>query len=583
MSYQTRDFDDLYTIVTEHLESFIAESQSDAVQPIQPEDAAWLRYLIGVFRQMFNDWEVDPDLHDYLWSLEVWPPAGGPPRQVHRMFRLAGHVYLHVAFDLTRGLAGTVPVPTGPADLLVPASSASFVAPMPVVARTRPDARELFQRAAPAFDRSLESDRALALLGKVSWWAKLLGYFTRKRRQQALAVMAPWVRSLRSEAWTMAERILDTLPADRAGLVTRLRTGVIEAQQRVAERFRITDLHPFLFPTLGVAPVGLLGWLDTPLSRSTAAALLLASTWAVLYRTAQRRQEEVIEAVDALGEAVADAMETLTRKSRLDSRSRPRPMAGPAPLSVHEVSLRYGGVSALQFISFDVREGELFGIVGPNGAGKTSLLDAISGLQTHWQGEITVRGMSLRALRPDQRVRAGIVRCLPVRALSKQMTVFDQIMLGRAPLERGPLLPRVLGLRSARRERMRSRRSIWRLIDFFGLNAHRRQVPAELPLALQQRVALAMALAAQPKVLLVDEPMAGLSRDEQGDMAQLIQRISERHEIAIVLAEHNARAAMDLCDRLIVLDHGNKVAEGTPAELSSAVAAAYRSESSAAG
>jgi branched-chain amino acid transport system ATP-binding protein len=238
---------------------------------------------------------------------------------------------------------------------------------------------------------------------------------------------------------------------------------------------------------------------------------------------------------------------------------------------------------AVDGASFDVREREVFGIVGPNGAGKTSLLDSISGLRTGWQGEIASWGRSLRGMQPRQVVRAGIVRGLPVTALSRRTTVFDQIMLGRTPLDRGALLPRLLGLRSSRHERMQSRRSVWRLIDFFGLHAQRGAVPAELPLELQRRVALATALAAQPTVLLVDEPMAGLSSDEQGDMAQLIQRIGERYQVTIVLAEHNARAAMDLCDRLVVLDHGKKVAEGTPAELSAAVAAAYRSEASAGG
>lgn len=584
MPYQTQDFDRLYLIVTGYLESFVAEGQQDAIQPISAQDAAWLRYLISVFRQLFDDWQIDRDLDVYLSSLETWPPGAASSRRVHRMFRLAGHVYLHVAFDLTRGLAGTVPVPTGPALLLVPGPSSSFVTPAPVVASTRPGARELFQRAAPAFDRSLQSDRVLALLGEVSFWAKLLGYFTRKRRQQLLAIMAPWVRSLRSEAWTMAERILDTLPAHRAGLVTRLRTGVIDAQTRVAERFRIGDLHPFLFPTLGVAaPVGVLGWLDTSAAQWSAAAVLVIAGWAILYRSAQRHQEEVMAAVDALGEAIVGAMNELTRKSPLDTRVRPRPTAGPVPLSVYEVSLRHGGVRALDFVSFDVREREIFGIVGPNGAGKTSLLDTISGLRAGWQGEIASWGRSLRGMRPDQLLRAGIVRCLPIGSLSKRITVFDQILLGRTPLDRGALLPRLLGLRSARYEQMQSRRSVWRLIDFFGLDAQRRAVPAELPLALQRRVTLAVALAAQPKVLLVDEPMAGLSSDEQGDMAQLIERIGERYEITIVLAEHNARAAMDLCDRMVVLDHGKKVAEGTPSELSAAVTAAYRSEASAGG
>jgi branched-chain amino acid transport system ATP-binding protein len=584
MPHQTQDFDRLYRIVTGYLESFVAEGQRDPIQPISAQDAAWLRYLIGVFRQLFDDWQIDRDLDVYLSSLETWPPGAAPSRRVHRMFRLAGHVYLHVAFDLTRGLAGTVPVPTGPAVLLVPGPSTSFVTPAPVVASTRPGARELFQRAAPAFDRSLQSDRVLALLGEVTFWAKLLGYFTRKRRQQLLAIMAPWVRSLRSEAWTMAERILDTPPVHRAGLVTRLRTGVIDAQMRVAERFRIGDLHPFLFPTLGVAaPVGVAGWLDTATALGSAAAALIIAGWAMLYRSAQRHQEEVMAAVDALGEALADAMAELTGKSEIDNRVRPRPTAGPVPLSVHELSLRHGGVNALDFVSFDVREREVFGIVGPNGAGKTSLLDSISGLRTGWQGEIASWGRSLRGMQPRQVVRAGIVRGLPVTALSRRTTVFDQIMLGRTPLDRGALLPRLLGLRSSRHERMQSRRSVWRLIDFFGLHAQRDAVPAELPLELQRRVALATALAAQPTVLLVDEPMAGLSSDEQGDMAQLIQRIGERYQVTIVLAEHNARAAMDLCDRLVVLDHGKKVAEGTPAELSAAVAAAYRSEASAGG
>lgn len=594
MRYETSDFARLYAIVTSNLEAFIGTGERDPDFPISVRDAEWLRYLIVVFRQLFNDWQVDSGLSEYLGSLERWPARGRKARRVHRLFRLAGHVYLHVAFDLTRGLAGTLPAPVAAtridrSDLFVPASSDSFARPEPVIAHSRNDARMLFLRASPAVDQALQSDEGITLLEEVSVWAKALRFFPSKKRRQVLLVMAQWVIALRGSAWIAAETIADTAPPARAEFVARLRQAVIDAQTGVAERFRVTDFEPFGFPILSVAAPLLLvlNWLQTP-GTWLAVAVLLVAAWVDIFRRAQRRQEDVMDGVDALGAALVNAMvELVENMSKSDAATRrppPRPVDAPL-LTLRDVSLRFGGVMALVDVSFDVHEHEIFGIVGPNGAGKTSVLDVITGMRVAQQGTVAYKGQQRSAVNPNQAARDGISRTFLDARLFSTMTVYDNILVGRTATRRSTLLQRALRLEPAQREDRQSRQKVHELIDLLELESVRDELAGRLSPALQKRVGLARALAGEPDLLLLDEPMAGLSRDERLVMGRLILEINDRFRTTIVLAEHDARIALDLCDRVVVLDHGLKMAEGTPQELraTSIVETAYRGASSKSG
>lgn len=557
MSYETEDFRHLYQVVTDHLRKFVVEAQKDPGTPISKQEADWLNALIKLFMQLYDDWQIDDELKGYLSALVSWPAGSLRPRRVHRLFRLAGHVYLHVAFDLTRGLAGTVPGPAGPippAELLVPKTSPSFVKPPSVTAGARPEARTLFHRAAPAFDRSLESDEFIELLGKVTFWAKLLSWVGPGRREQ-LAKMVPWVRALRSEAWITAERILDTTPSRREDLVRRLRQAVIDAQTRVAKRFRISDAYLFSYPTLAAgAPAAALAWMQTPGVQTILVAVVLLAFGAFLVRQARDSVEDAMEAVDALGEAMLDVLVTFDREKinpllERSGRRRPRLEAGPALLSLREVPLRDGDADSQRLVSFDVREGEIFGIVGP-GAENCGVLDAIAGTRTDWRGEVVFRGRALRGMRPTQRFRLGIVRVPKTPKPAGATLLFDILMRARQPLRRSGVLPRLLDLEAARGERRQGRRLVLRLIDFFELDEHAWHPTDGLPLALRKRVAMAAAMAAEPQLLLLEEPMAAVSDDEQGDMATWIQRINAHYRTTIVVVESSsASKTLDLFDR----------------------------------
>lgn len=559
MFYETEDFSRLYRIVIIHLREFVAAAQMDPDTPISQQDADWLNALIELFMQLYEDWRIDDELKGFLSTLVSWPAGSFRPRRVHRLFRLAGHVYLHVAFDLTRGLAGTVPNsagPIAPAELLVPRYSPSFVKPPPLIAGSRPDARTLFQRAAPAFDRSLQSDEFIELLGKVTLWARLLSWVGLGRREQ-LGKMVPWVQALRSQAWIMAERIIDTSPSQREAMVKRLRQSVIDAQTRVARRFHITDVYLFSFPTLAAAaPVTLLAWLQTPGVQTTVVAVVLAAFGAFLYRQARDSVEEAMEAVDALGEAVLDALLSFDREKTGPSaeragRRRPRLEAGPAFLSLRGVPLRGAGADSQRSISFDVREGEIFGIVGP-GAANCGVLDSIDGASAQQQrGRLVFRGRDLRAMQPAQRFRLGIVRAANALDLVGAMSPVTILMRARKPLRSTTLLQRLLDLQAARLERQQNRRLVLRLIDFFEMDQDAWRPAGDLPIDLLKRVALAAAMAAEPQLLLLEEPMAGLSDDEQGDMAAWIQRINAQHGTTIVVVESSAADKnRDLFDRI---------------------------------
>jgi hypothetical protein len=297
VTYSTADFARLYGIVTKRLSPLAADPYWR-----QKDQREWLAYLIVVFEQLFEDWEHDANLATYLDALEKSP--GGRP--VHRVFRLAGHVYLHVAYDLVRGVAGTLDSkpPVLRNELHIAASRVdTFVNPAPVMVKSRPDARLTFLAAAPAFSEALDSDEGVDLLGDVTFWARALGVLTRRKRRLALQAIGQWVLALRNAALITAEIIADAPPPMRAGIVQRLRAGIENAQTSVANRFRITDVQPWGFPILEVATpfalVAVLPW---------AALIAVLVVWIGGIAFIRRRQHALLEAIDAFGVAILDAL-----------------------------------------------------------------------------------------------------------------------------------------------------------------------------------------------------------------------------------------------------------------------------------
>jgi branched-chain amino acid transport system ATP-binding protein len=250
---------------------------------------------------------------------------------------------------------------------------------------------------------------------------------------------------------------------------------------------------------------------------------------------------------------------------------------GDVILRADGISLAFGGVQALSHVSFDVRAHEVRAIIGPNGAGKSSLLNVINGVYHAQQGSITYRGVTLRRMTPYRAARAGIARTFQNIALFKGMSVLDNIMTGRTLRMRAGLFSQALHFGRARREEIAHRRQVEAIIDFLQIEAVRKVPVGRLPYGLQKRVELGRALAADPEVLLLDEPMAGMSVEEKQDMCRFILDVNDEFGTTIVLIEHDMGVVMDLSDRVLVLDYGRKIADGTPDEIRAdpAVIAAY--------
>ncbi len=239
-------------------------------------------------------------------------------------------------------------------------------------------------------------------------------------------------------------------------------------------------------------------------------------------------------------------------------------------LQVERLSISFGGVQAIFGVSFNVRRGEIFSIIGPNGAGKTVTLNCINGLYKPQGGRILFRGQEIRAWPPYRRAQAGIARTFQKIELFSGMTVLDNIRLGRHVHLRSGLMSGSLYLGKTSREEIESRKFIEEeIIDLLEIEHIRHKVVGMLPYGLQKRVELARALALNPKILLLDEPMAGLNLEEVEDMARFILDINEekRWQVTCVLVEHDMGVVMDISDRLAVLNFGQKIAEGVPKEI----------------
>ena len=238
-------------------------------------------------------------------------------------------------------------------------------------------------------------------------------------------------------------------------------------------------------------------------------------------------------------------------------------------LSVDQISLSFGGVRALEDINFDIRKKEIFAIIGPNGAGKTSMLNVINGFYHPQQGEIHFKGLHRKQMRPHEAAVQGIARTFQNVALFKGMSTLNNIMSGRNLKMKSNLFWQALYYGPARKEEMENREFVEDIIDFLEIQYIRRTPVGKLPYGLQKRVELGRALAMEPELLLLDEPMAGMNIEEKQDMCRFILDINEQYGTTIVLIEHDMGVVMDLSERMIVLDYGRKIAEGTPDEIRS--------------
>ncbi|HEY7867985.1 MAG TPA: ABC transporter ATP-binding protein [Methylomirabilota bacterium] len=238
-----------------------------------------------------------------------------------------------------------------------------------------------------------------------------------------------------------------------------------------------------------------------------------------------------------------------------------------AQLQIAEVSKSFGGVQAVTRVSLDVRPGEVLSVIGPNGAGKTTLLNMISGFYHPDTGRITLEGADVTRTAPSRIAELGVARTFQNIALFRGMTVLDNLMLGRHVRMKAGVLTSFIYWGLAQREEVSHRRRVEDIIDFLKIQDLRRRPTGSLAYGLQKRVELGRALALDPKILLLDEPMGGCNHEEKEDMARFVLDVNQEWKTTIILIEHDMGVVMDISDRVAVLDMGQKIAEGTPDEV----------------
>jgi branched-chain amino acid transport system ATP-binding protein len=255
-----------------------------------------------------------------------------------------------------------------------------------------------------------------------------------------------------------------------------------------------------------------------------------------------------------------------------------RPPCGPAGASpavaaaqplmrVRDVVVRFGGIMALDGVSFDLQAGQLLGLIGPNGAGKTTLFNCLSRLYAPAAGDILIEGRSILTVPPHGVVDIGVSRTFQNLALFGSMSVLDNIKVGAHRRSRGNFLLDAIGLPATMRRDAALTSAAWELVEYLDLRDAAERAVSDLPFGLQKRVELARALAAKPKLLLLDEPAGGLNRHEVDNLGRLIRRIRDERNVTVLLVEHHMNLVMSICDKVVVLDFGRKIAEGTPAQV----------------
>jgi branched-chain amino acid transport system ATP-binding protein len=240
---------------------------------------------------------------------------------------------------------------------------------------------------------------------------------------------------------------------------------------------------------------------------------------------------------------------------------------GTPLLEASNLTLRFGGVTAIDDVSFDVQPDELFAIIGPNGAGKTSIFNTISQVYRPQEGTITFEGSSIMGTRPDRIAELGIARTFQNIELFPQMNVVDNLLTGRHIRMEGNVFQGAVWWGKAKREELENRRKVEDIIDFLEIQQWRKHPVALLPYGFQKRVELGRALAMEPKLLLLDEPVAGMNLEETEDMARFILDIKRELNIPMIMVEHDMGLVMDIADRVMVLDFGQRIALGTPEQV----------------